>query len=129
MLALMGLPVEGGPDQGESPLEVRIERHMNLVELALRQLRDLKPEASPGADPSSQVQEQIETRQKTIHDIVGAELHYWSAAVENAPRESFDTVELDWIARILHLAELIGVDEEHQEHLRRLRDWAGRGRA
>jgi hypothetical protein len=108
----------------KSPLERRIERHMNLVDQALIQIRDLNPEHKPRASLSPEVRQAIETKQRTIHDIVGAELHYWAAAIENAPLDKFDEIERTWIDRIIRLADRIGVDAEHKEHFDFLRDWA-----
>ncbi|MGB0068499.1 MAG: hypothetical protein WBQ11_10655, partial [Isosphaeraceae bacterium] len=66
----------------KSPLEIRIERHMSKVDQALRQIRDLNPERKKKLDLAPEVRDQIITKERTIHDIVGAELHFWSAAIE-----------------------------------------------
>lgn len=118
-------PAEQAPATPEkTPLERRIDRHMNRVDQALMQMYKLNPEHRPKAELPPEVREQIETRQRTIHEIVGAELHYWSAAIESAPVDRFDPIERSWIARILRLADRVGVDEEHREHLKFLKDWA-----
>src|SRR5271165_6772286 len=97
----------------KSPLELRIERHMSKVDQALRQIRDLNPE-----------RKKIMTKERTIHDIVGAELHFWSAAIENNPLDKFDQTEQAWVRRIIRLAKIIGVDAEHKVHLEFLENWA-----
>jgi hypothetical protein len=108
----------------KSPLEIRIERHMSKVDQALRQIRDLNPERKKKLELAPEVRDQIATKERTIHDIVGAELHFWSAAIENSPLEKFDQTEQAWVRRIIRLAKIIGVDAEHKEHLEFLEDWA-----
>ena len=108
----------------KSPLEIRIERHMSKVDQALRQIRDLNPERKKKLDLAPEVRDQIITKERTIHDIVGAELHFWSAAIENSPLDKFDQTEQAWVRRIIRLANIIGVDAEHKEHLGFLEDWA-----
>ena len=114
-------PAETEP---KSPLELRLERHMSRVDQALRQIRDLNPEQKRRLDLPPEVRVQIAIKEQTIHDIVGAELHFWSAAIENSPLEKFDHTEQAWVRRIIRLANIIGVDAEHKEHLEFLRDWA-----
>jgi hypothetical protein len=108
----------------KSPLEIRIERHMSRVDEALRQIRDLNPERKKKLDLAPEVRDQIITKERTIHDIVGAELHFWSAAIENSPLDKFDQTEQAWVRRIIRLAKIIGVDAEHKDHLEFLEDWA-----
>jgi hypothetical protein len=110
--------------QEKTPLELRIERHMSRVDQALIQIRDLNPERKKRAELPPEIRQVIETKQRTIYDIVGAELHFWAAAIENAPLDKFDEIERSWISRIIRLADLIGVDSEHKEHLAFLKDWA-----
>ena len=114
-------PAEQEP---KSPLEIRIERHMSKVDQALRQIRDLNPERKKKLELAPEVRDQIMTKERTIHDIVGAELHFWSAAIENSPLDKFDQTEQAWVRRIIRLAKIIGVDAEHKEHLEFLEDWA-----
>ncbi|MGA2703175.1 MAG: hypothetical protein ABSH35_19020 [Isosphaeraceae bacterium] len=114
-------PAEQEP---KSPLEIRIERHMSRVDQALRQIRDLNPEGKKKLDLAPEVRDQIITKERTIHDIVGAELHFWSAAIANSPLDKFDQTEQAWARRIIRLAKIIGVDAEHKEHLEFLEDWA-----
>ncbi len=108
----------------KSPLEIRIERHLSRVDQALRQIRDLNPDRKKKLDLAPEVRDQIITKERTIHDIVGAELHFWSAAIENSPLDKFDQTEQTWVRRIIRLANIIGVDAEHKEHLEFLEDWA-----
>jgi len=108
----------------KSPLELRLERHMSRVDQALRQIRDLNPEQKKRVDLAPEVRVQIAIKERTIHDIVGAELHFWSAAIENSPLEKFDQTEQAWVRRIIRMAKIIGVDTEHKEHLEFLEDWA-----
>jgi hypothetical protein len=119
--AVVPKPAEKEP---KSPLEIRIERHMSKVDQALRQIRDLNPERKKKLDLAPEVRDQIITKERTIHDIVGAELHFWSAAIENSPLDKFDQTEQTWVRRIIRLANIIGVDAEHKEHLEFLEDWA-----
>jgi hypothetical protein len=97
---------------------------MASVNRALFQIKDLNPDRQNKAELPLDIHDQIVTKERTIHDIVGAELHFWAAAIENAPLDKFDEIELRWIARIIRLADIIGVDAEHQEHLVFLKDWA-----
>ena len=108
----------------KSPLEIRIERHMSRVDQALRQIRDLNPEHKKKLELAPEVRDQILTKERTIHDIVGAELHFWAAAIENSPLNKFDQTEQAWVRRIIRLAKIIGVDAEHKEHLEFLENWA-----
>jgi len=108
----------------KSSLEIRIERHMSRVDQALRQIRDLNPEHKKKLELAPEVRDQIMTKERTIHDIVGAELHFWSAAIANSPLDKFDQTEHAWVRRIIRLAKIIGVDAEHMEHLEFLEDWA-----
>jgi hypothetical protein len=108
----------------KSPLELRIERHIFRVDQALRQIRDLNPEQRMKLELAPEVRDQIITKERTIHDIVGAELHFWAAAIENSLLDKFDQTEQSWVRRIIRLAEIIGVDAEHKEHLEFLEDWA-----
>jgi hypothetical protein len=114
-------PAEQEP---KSPLEIRIERHMSRVDQTLRQIRDLNPKGKKKLDLAPEVRDQIITKERTIHDIVGAELHFWSAAIANSPLDKFDQTEQAWARRIIRLAKIIGVDAEHKEHLEFLEDWA-----
>ncbi len=114
-------PAEQGPG---SALESRIECHMSRVDEALRQIRDLNPEHKKKVELAPAVRDQILTKERTIHDIVGAELHFWSAAIENSPLDKFDQTEHAWVRRIIRLANIIGVDDEHKEHLEFLEEWA-----
>ena len=120
------VPAIPRPAQQEpkSPLETRLERHMSRVDEALRQIRDLNPEAKKKLELAPEVRVQIAIKERTIHDIVGAELHFWSAAIANSPLEKFDQTEQAWVRRIIRLAKIIGVDAEHKEHLEFLEDWA-----
>jgi hypothetical protein len=108
----------------KSPLELRIERHMSKVDQALRQIQDLHPERKKKLELAPEVRAQIMTKERTIHDIVGAELHFWAAAIENSPLDKFDQTEQAWVRRIIRLAKIIGVDAEHKVHLEFLEDWA-----
>jgi len=117
----MPRPAEREP---ESALESRIECHMSRVDQALRQIRDLNPEHKKKVELAPAVRDQILTKERTIHDMVGAELHFWSAAIANSPLDRFDQTEQAWVRRIIRLANIIGVDEEHKEHLEFLEEWA-----
>ena len=108
----------------KSPLEIRIERHMSRIDQALRQIRDSNPEHKKKLELAPDVRDQIVTKERTIHDIVGAELHFWAAAIENSPLDKLDQTEQAWVCRIICLAKIIGVDAEHKEHLEFLEDWA-----
>lgn len=108
----------------KSPLEVRIERHLGAVDQALIRLNKLNPDHRRMAELPVEIREQIALQERTIHDIVAAELHFWAAAIENASLEKFDPIEQTWIARIIRLAHVIGVDADHEEHLEFLEGWA-----
>jgi hypothetical protein len=108
----------------KGPLQVRIERHMGTVDRALMQIREVNPEGKKKAELSSELRDVIIKREQTIRDIVSAELHFWSASIQNSPLDKFDETEQAWIARIIRLGKILGVDADHQEHLEFLRDWA-----
>jgi hypothetical protein len=107
-----------------SPLELRIERHMGAVDRALIQLNKLNPDRKKWAELPPEVRGQVVLKERTIRDIVAAELHFWAAAIENAPLDKFDPIEQAWVHRIIRLANRIGVDADHKEHLCFLEDWA-----
>jgi hypothetical protein len=117
---------EEAPPEPEpkSPLELRIERHMGTVDRALIQINKLNPDHKKKAELPPEITEQIVLKERTIHDIIAAELHFWAAAIENSPLDTFDPVEQAWIRRMIRLADLVGVDAEHKEHLDFLEDWA-----
>jgi hypothetical protein len=108
----------------KSPLELRIDRHMGAVDRALVQINKLNPDHKRKAELPPEIREQIVLKERTIHDIVSAELHFWAAAIESAPLDRFDPVERSWVARIIRLARVIGVDADHKEHLDFLESWA-----
>jgi hypothetical protein len=108
----------------KTPLQLRIEQHMDSVDRALIQIRDLNPERKKKAELPPELREKILVKERTIHDIVGAELHFWTAAIENAPLDKFDEIERSWVNRMIRLANIMGVDEEHKEYLAFLQDWA-----
>ena len=107
-----------------SLLEIRIERHMSKVDQALRLIADLNPERKKKPDLPPEVRDRILTKERTIHDIVGAELHFWAATIENRPLDRFDQIEQAWVRWIIRLANISGVDAEHKEHLDFLENWA-----
>jgi hypothetical protein len=108
----------------KGPLQVRIERHMGLVDRALVQIREVNPEGKKKAELAPELREVIIKREQTIRDIVSAELYFWSASIQNSPLDKFDETERAWIARIIRLGKILGVDADHQEDLDFLRDWA-----
>ncbi len=125
------LPVAPAPTISQEPeaepkslLERRIVRHMSKVDQALRQIASLNPESSTTVELPPEVRIQLLIIERTIHDIVGAELHFWAAIIENRPLEKFDEVEQAWIRWIIRLANIIGVDATHKEHLTFLEDRA-----
>ena len=115
--------------ESKSPLPIRIERHMASVDRALEKIRDLSPDRKKKAELPAEFLDQVLTKERTLRDIVGAELHFWSAAIENPPLDKFDDIEQNWIRRIIRLAGILGVDAEHKEHLDFLQDWASRDQA
>jgi hypothetical protein len=102
----------------------RIERHMGLVDRALVQIREVNPEGKKKAELAPEPREAMIKREQTIRDIVSAELYFWSASIQNSPLDKFDETERAWIARIVRLGKILGVDADHQEDLDFLRDWA-----
>jgi hypothetical protein len=108
----------------KGPLQVRIERHMGTVDRALLQIKEVNPERKKKAELPAELREVIVKREQTIRDIVSAELHFWSASIQNSPLDKFDEIEQAWIARIIRLGNILGVDADHQEHFDFLRDWA-----
>jgi hypothetical protein len=108
----------------KSPLQLRIDRHLSKVDEALRQIASMNPEQEQKGDFPPEMRDQIRTKERTIHDIVGAELHFWAATIEQNPLAKFDQTEQAWILWIILLAKIIGVDAEHKEHLDFLEDWA-----
>jgi hypothetical protein len=108
----------------KSPMQRRIERHMGLVDQALKQIHSLNPEHKQRIELPQEARELIATKRRTIRDIVNAELHFWAATIENNPLSKFDDTEQVWIARIIRLANTLGVEPDRQEHLAFLKDWA-----
>jgi hypothetical protein len=62
------------PRRQLSPLEARIERHMAIVERAVDRINDLKAEDTSGTEPPEEVREAIAKHERTIREIVEAEL-------------------------------------------------------
>jgi hypothetical protein len=112
------------PAVEKSPLEARIERHMGLVDRALDQIRTVNPERKKKDELSPEQRDEVRKHEATLRAIVCSELHYWSATIEHNPLEKFDPMEQSWIRRIIRLGDLLGVDQDHQEHLTFLHDWA-----
>ena len=108
----------------KTPMELRIERHMRLADQALEQIKTLNPEHKKRVELPQEARELMAHKERTIHDIVNAELYYWAAAIENSPLSRFDDMERAWIDRILRLANIMGVDPDYREHLEFLEDWA-----
>ena len=126
-LPIRELPLRQSPNRPKEPkssLEIRIEHHMSKVDQALRQIRDLIRNARRSWIWHRKCATRSSTQERTIHDIVGEELHFWSAAIENNELDKFDQTEQTWVRRIIRLANIIGVDAEHKEHLEFLEDWA-----
>jgi hypothetical protein len=108
----------------KSPLDARIERHMGMVDSALKQIRALNPDRENRAQLPPERIEQIRDKEATLREIVSSELHYWSATIEHNPLEKFDPTEQAWIGRVIRLGDLLGVDQSHEDHLRFLHGWA-----
>jgi hypothetical protein len=108
----------------KSLMEVRIERQMRLVDRALEQINALNPEQKKRVDLPQDVRDLIVRKERMIHEIVEAEICYWAATIENSPLSRFDEMERAWIARILRLAHILGVDPKYREQHRFLKDWA-----
>jgi hypothetical protein len=111
-------------ESARSALELRIERHMRLVDQALDQIKTLNPEHKKRIDLPGEVRELIARKERTIRDIVEAETRYWAAVIENNPLGRFDETEQAWVERIIRLANILGVDPEYQEHLKFVERWA-----
>ena len=108
----------------KGPLQVRIERHMG------------GSRSGPRADSRSEPRWQEESRALTRaargdhqtranhsrHRVGRA--HFWSASIQNSPLDNFDETERAWIARIVRLAKIQGVDADYQGYLDFLSDWA-----
>jgi hypothetical protein len=107
-----------------SPMELRIERHMRLVDQALEQIKTLNPERKKRVELPEEARELIAQKERTIHDIVEAETSYWAAVIENNPLGRLDDMERAWVARIIRLANILGVDPEYREHLKFVENWA-----
>lgn len=114
----------GGDGHQQTPLQRRIQRHLGSVDRALAQLRSLSSERRNKSELPPEIRRRLAIKERTIHDIVGAELHFWAAAIENAPLDRFDETEQAWVRRMIHLANILGVDAEHREHLEFLEEWA-----
>ena len=111
------------PDSNR-PLPLRIDEHMTTVDRALAEIRELNPDQRQTAELSAEVRQRLIIKERTIHDIVGAELHFWSAAIENSPPDSLDPTERAWVGRMIRMANILGVDDEHKQHFEFLEDWA-----
>ncbi len=115
-------------DKAKTALQLRIDRHMATVDEALRLIATLNPEQKPKSDFPPKVRDQIRTKERTIIEIVAAELHFWAAAIKQNPLAKFDQTEQAWILWIILLANIVGVDAEHKAYLAFLEDWAAQER-
>ena len=97
---------------------------MGSVDRALKQIREVNPEGKKKAELPPELRQLILQQERAIRDIVSAELHFWAALIQNSPLDKFDETERAWIARILRLSKVLGVDADHEEHLEFLREWA-----
>jgi hypothetical protein len=88
------------------------------------QIREVNPGGKKKAELSPELREVIVKREQTIRDIVSAELHFWSASIQNSPLDKFDDTERAWIARIVRLGKILGVDADYHEYLDFLADSA-----
>jgi hypothetical protein len=119
-----GGPAAAGSEPIKTLMERRIERHMGLVDQALNQIQSLNPDRKKRVELPAKVRELIVKKERTIRDIVNAEIHYWAATIQNNPLTKFDSTEQAWIFRILRLVNALGVEPNHKEHLAFVRDWA-----
>jgi hypothetical protein len=108
-------------------MDLRIERHMALVDRALIRINSLNPEHKKWFELPPQARESIAQQKRTIHEIVNAELYYWAETIRHSPLGRFNETERSWVARIIRLAKIIGVESRRRDSLAFLKEWASRG--
>jgi hypothetical protein len=106
---------EGAPRK--TPMDLRIERHMALVDRALIQINSLNPQHKKWFELPPGARESIAQQERTIHEIVNAKLYFWAATIRNSPLGKFDETERSWIARMIRLARIVGVDPGRRDCL------------
>jgi hypothetical protein len=57
------------------------------------EIQYLNPARKKRVELPADVRELIVKKERTIRDIVNAELHYWAATIENNPLTRFDATE------------------------------------
>jgi hypothetical protein len=116
---------EQGPiERPKTPLEIRIERHAATIDRALKVVAQLNPDGESGRELPEDVRGAIARQRRIARDVIDAEVHFWSATIENNPVSRLDEIEESWVRRVLGLADLLGCSPDYEEHLTFLRNWS-----
>src|SRR3954452_21494585 len=111
-------PVEAHPPGTARPrdlLEFRIDRHMRMVRRALDRIRELNPKGTPRDDLPEEVWDSLARRgERTLLDIVDAEVRFWAAIIAQNPMSRLGGVEAAWVGRVVHLANIIREGEDRR---------------
>ena len=107
----------------KTSIQLRIERHLTLVDRALIQINSLNPLHRKWFCLPAEARELIAQQERTIHEIVNAEIHFWAASIQNIPLGKFHDTERSWIARMIRLVSIVGIDSSHQDSLAFLKEW------
>jgi hypothetical protein len=110
--------------RAKTPLEIRIERHAATIDRALTVIAQLNPDGLSRGELPEDVRGDIARHQRIARDVLDAEVHYWSATIENNPLIRLDATEDAWVRRVLRLADLLGSSPDSKEHLDSLRTWS-----
>jgi hypothetical protein len=111
------------PRRQISPLEARIERHMGIVERAVERINELKAGETTGKEPPEEVRQAIAKNERTIREIVEAEVLFWAEAIENSPLTGLSETQRAWVRRVIRLAGSVTISDDRQEQLKFLRGY------
>jgi hypothetical protein len=121
-------PPRGPAARPKSPLEVRIDRHSGTIQRALTVVARLNPEGKSEGELPEDVRAAIARHERGAREVIDAEVHFWSATVENNPIIRLDPTEAAWVRRLLELADRVGCSPGYEEHLSFLHNWDANAR-
>jgi hypothetical protein len=107
----------------KSPLQIRIDRHSSTIDRALKVVAELNPEGKARNDLPDDLRDTIARQERIARGVIDAEIHFWSATIENNPIIRLDELESHWVRRLLDQATVLGCSPDYQEHLAFLRTW------
>jgi hypothetical protein len=96
-------------------LEFRIDGHMRTVRRALDQIEELNPKGTPREELPEEVWDSLAWRgDRSLIDIVDAEVRFWTALIEDNPMIRLGEDEGRWVARVVRLADIIRESKERR---------------